>query len=145
LEDGPQDLATLSPSTNGVTYSMDMVPESDEQFQLCVETLKRTTPDSLWAYSLIGSCIVVPRPVLDRIGLFDKRYFAYYNDLDYHLTALSRGLVTYTTSRSLIYHYGGKSGHGQDILQKKEEDKKKFLDKWGKCREFLNQYFTALS
>lgn len=99
----------------------------------------------LWPFSLIGSCIVLPRSTIERIGYFDERFFSYYNDLDYSLLLTAFGLKAYTTNRSTIYHFGGASGKAPDILGKKEEDRVKFLEKWSQTKSFLDQYFSILN
>lgn len=143
LRDAPADTATISPSTNGVTYQLTINEKNAEAFYSKAKELQAEQPASLWHFSLIGSCIVLPRKTIETIGLFDERYFIYYNDLDYHLRAVTNQMVTRTTSLSTIYHFGSKSANAVTDRHK-ELDKKKFLDKWRMSREFLNQYFAAL-
>lgn len=146
LDNAPSDLATLSPSTNGVTYSLDL-PFNREcltRFNQEATHLQSASP-KLFSYSLIGSTIVVPRKTIDKIGVFDARFFCYYNDLDYCLSITAAGLKPYTTTLSTVYHFGGASAKNNTAINaKKEQDKIAFLSKWSQLKMFLDDFYRTI-
>lgn len=145
LDHAPNDLAALSPSSNDVFFKLDISPDQNG-YTYFKETSHffSSREKQLWPYCLIGSCIILTKKIIDKIGLFDEQFFAYYNDLDYNLSITSSGMKSYTTNQSIIYHFGGKSKN--DISnEQKEQDKIKFLNKWSQMHHFLNQYFSSLS
>lgn len=146
LLNAPEDLGVLSPSTNEVTYNLNISPNNEGYKIFKQESLHmQSQKEVLWQDSLVGAGMVLTRKLINKIGLFDERYFAYYNDLDYLLALVSAGFKSYTTNQSMIYHFGGASGKNNPIIAaKKEEDKEKFLSKWSQLRNFLNQYYFQL-
>ena len=145
LRNAPADLATLSPSCNGITHSINAENNAQSRKMFAIEaSYIQSQPASLWPHSLIGSAIVIPRSTINTIGLFDERYFAWYNDLDYNLQIVAHGLKAYTTSKSTIYHFGGASSHDEYLKNIKEKDKNAFLAKWCQMKAFLDQYYAAV-
>lgn len=57
-----------------------------------------------------GSCMMIRREVIDRIGYLDERYFAYQEDADYCFLAQKAGWKIYYIPTAKIYHYGGQGG-----------------------------------
>ncbi|SVB31816.1 uncharacterized protein METZ01_LOCUS184670 [marine metagenome] len=57
-----------------------------------------------------GSCMVIRREVINQIGYFDERYFAYQEDSDYCLRASEKGWSIIYNPHSVIYHIGGAGG-----------------------------------
>ena len=56
---------------------------------------------------LMGSCLMVPRRVLDRVGLFDERFFMYFEDTDLCRRINAAGLAaTYLPSAVVTHHHG---------------------------------------
>lgn len=61
-------------------------------------------------YGVSGSCMVIKKIVINDIGYFDERYFAYQEDSDYCLMAINKGWkVLYFPSVQII-HKGGVGG-----------------------------------
>ena len=61
-------------------------------------------------YGVSGSCMVIKKIVINDIGYFDERYFAYQEDSDYCLRAINKGWkVLYFPSVQII-HKGGVGG-----------------------------------
>lgn len=52
-----------------------------------------------------GTAIMVKREVFEKIGLFDERYFLYYEDVDFCLRAKKAGFRVALVSSSRITHY----------------------------------------
>ena len=57
-----------------------------------------------------GSCMLIRREVVDRIGFLDERYFAYQEDADYCYQARNAGWQVYYVPAARIMHYGGQGG-----------------------------------
>lgn len=51
-----------------------------------------------------GAAMMVRREVFERIGLFDERYFLYYEDSDFCLRAKRRGFKLVYNPQALVYH-----------------------------------------
>ena len=62
---------------------------------------------------LMGSCLMVSKKTLDRVGCFDKRYFMYFEDIDLCRSVKKLGL-------NVIYHPGAIviHDHGRASAQK---------------------------
>jgi hypothetical protein len=54
-----------------------------------------------------GCCMLIRRSVVERIGMFDPRYFAYDEDVDFSLRAWIAGFDVYKVPSSIVYHKGG--------------------------------------
>ncbi len=57
-----------------------------------------------------GSCMLIRREVIEQIGYFDERFFAYQEDADYCFQAKKNGWKVFYLPRSQIIHYGGQGG-----------------------------------
>lgn len=57
-----------------------------------------------------GSCMLIRREVVDRIGYLDERFFAYQEDADYCYRARMAGWKVFYVSTVQIVHYGGRGG-----------------------------------
>jgi GT2 family glycosyltransferase len=57
-----------------------------------------------------GSCMMIRREVIDRIGFLDERFYAYQEDADYCFRARQAGWKVYYYPEAQIIHYGGKGG-----------------------------------
>jgi GT2 family glycosyltransferase len=57
-----------------------------------------------------GSCMVIRREVIDKIGYLDELFFAYQEDADYCLRTRSAGWQVYYYPDAKITHYGGQGG-----------------------------------
>jgi len=53
---------------------------------------------------LVGCGLLVKRPVFDTLGLFDERFFMYYEDLDLCLRARRQGYQLLTVPRARMWH-----------------------------------------
>ena len=57
-----------------------------------------------------GSCMLVRRAVLDKIGLLDERFFAYQEDTDFCFRAGQAGFLVYYYPQAQIIHYASQGG-----------------------------------
>tara|TARA_B100000029_G_scaffold447200_1_gene468822 strand:- start:956 stop:2008 length:1053 start_codon:yes stop_codon:yes gene_type:complete len=53
-----------------------------------------------------GTCMFLPKKIIDEIGLFDKKLFAYHEELDFGWRARLCGYKSYYVPKSVIHHYG---------------------------------------
>ena len=83
---------------------------------------------------LIGLCLLIPKKVLDKIGLLDEQFFFGEEDLDWSMRATDKGYKLIIAQDVFVRHFGGVS------VDKKQYDKyfpaqrKKLLLKWGEER-----------
>ncbi|MEK6750854.1 MAG: glycosyltransferase family 2 protein [Chloroflexota bacterium] len=59
-----------------------------------------------------GSCMMIRRAVIEQIGYFDERYFAYQEDTDYCFHARQAGWRVYYVPMARVIHHGGRGGSG---------------------------------
>jgi GT2 family glycosyltransferase len=57
-----------------------------------------------------GSCMLIRRPVIDQVGMFDERYFAYQEDADYCFQVKKAGWKVVYLPTAQIIHFGGHGG-----------------------------------
>jgi len=60
--------------------------------------------------AISGSCMLIRREVLDQIGLFDERFFAYQEDADFCFRAKRAGWQIYYYPPAQIIHYASHGG-----------------------------------
>lgn len=58
-------------------------------------------------FSAKGACILLRREVLEKTGLFDKDYFAYFEDTDLSMRIWLSGYRIVYTPKTTVYHKGG--------------------------------------
>ncbi len=64
-------------------------------------------------FSAKGVCMLVRRTVIDRVGLFDPTYFAYFEETDFCMRVWLAGWRVSFEPASRIYHAGGASSSQQ--------------------------------
>jgi GT2 family glycosyltransferase len=57
-----------------------------------------------------GSCMLIRKEVIDKIGYLDEKFFAYQEDTDFCLRARQAGWEVYYFPEAEIIHYGGQGG-----------------------------------
>ena len=57
-----------------------------------------------------GSCMLISNNLINKIGYFDERYFAYQEDSDYCLNAINNGWKIYYNPDAIVVHHGGRGG-----------------------------------
>lgn len=53
-----------------------------------------------------GTCMFCPKKIFDDVGMFDGKFFAYHEELDFGWRARIGGYKSYYVPKSIIYHYG---------------------------------------
>lgn len=62
---------------------------------------------SMEIFSAKGACMLIKKDVLKKTGLFDKEYFAYFEDTDLSMRILLAGYKVLYEPNATIYHIGG--------------------------------------
>ena len=63
-----------------------------------------------------GCCMMFPREVLEKVGLFDNRYFLYYEDADLNQRIKQAGYTIYYAPQAVLYHVNASSTGGAGSL-----------------------------
>ncbi len=58
---------------------------------------------------IMGSCMLIPKLLIDRIGLFDEQFFLYADELDLCKRILNENRIIHFSPRAEIIHYGAQS------------------------------------
>lgn len=67
---------------------------------------------------VVGCFLMIRREVVDRIGLFDPRYFLYYEEVDLCLAAKRAGWEVIFNPDTTVVHIGGESAKSQGNITK---------------------------
>lgn len=59
-----------------------------------------------------GCCVLIKREVLEKVGLFDKRYFLYLEDVDYSIRAIKFGYQIGYCDTAVVWHKNAGSSDG---------------------------------
>ncbi len=97
---------------------------TDEAFQ---KWYAGRTKDSQW---LCGFCLMIPRTVMTRMGLFDERFFFGWEDIDYSLQLRLKGYRLIKTEFLFVHHRRGASSTARRHRELVNQSKKIFLSKW---------------
>lgn len=62
------------------------------------------SPDRIW---LVGTALLIRRQVVESIGLFDERFFAYWEDNDYSLRSAQAGFRNVVVAGAVVRHWSG--------------------------------------
>lgn len=95
---------------------------------------------------IVFACVYIRRSVIEKIGVLDEDFFAYFEDTDYCLRAKEAGLkVFYCGSVNLIHHENvstsvNKVRHNDLFLKSMEIFRRKWLDKLRS-----HKYFTEIN
>jgi GT2 family glycosyltransferase len=98
-----------------------------------------------------GLCMLIKRKVIDRIGVFDERFYpCAAEDIDFSLRAKKAGFRLVNALDVFVYHYWSKatksgrfSGRYADIRTIKDNSHGLFVEKWGEEGRRLLAAITA--
>lgn len=64
-----------------------------------------------------GCCMLITRQVIERVGMFDERYFLYYEDADYSERAKQKGFRIFYEPNAYLWHAnaGSTGGSGSQL------------------------------
>src|SRR5262249_31953387 len=71
---------------------------------------------------LSGDAILIQRPLIQRIGVLDLRFFGYFGDIDYGLRAQLAGFRLACAKGAWLFHQGGGHIHQEVVLEKRSID-----------------------
>lgn len=79
----------------------------------------------------IGACLMVRKQAIDEVGMFDERYFFFFEETDWALQMKTAGWKIYHVPSAFIYHLQGQS-IGRDIRSRIEfyRSRYQFFRKW---------------
>lgn len=82
-----------------------------------VDEVDRGQYDSETETAYINGCLMlVKKEVFNKVGLFDKKYFLYFEDADFSVRAKKAGFTLYFNPRAKIWHLiSGSSAIGSDL------------------------------
>lgn len=67
---------------------------------------------------IMGAAMIIRRSVFDKIGLFDQKYFVWFEEVDFCQRARQHGLITKFVPDFSVTHYGGASFEQASTLAK---------------------------
>ncbi|HEY8515152.1 MAG TPA: glycosyltransferase family 2 protein [Candidatus Binatia bacterium] len=67
-----------------------------------------------------GAAILLARPALEAIGLFDEEFFAYHEEVDWCASARERGFRVVYAPRAVVRHRGESSSGGRSFVSRKQ-------------------------
>lgn len=62
--------------------------------------------------AVVFAAVLIPKNIIEKVGLLDERYFMFFEDLDYCRRIKKSGLKVYYLPDAEIVHYHGASGKG---------------------------------
>ena len=76
-----------------------------------------------------GACVLINTKALKESGIFDEKFFMFYEESDLSLRMVQKGWKIFANARSIVHHYerGSKSAK---IVQWLQESQVKFVRKW---------------
>ncbi|MFZ5994752.1 MAG: glycosyltransferase family 2 protein [Thermodesulfobacteriota bacterium] len=79
----------------------------------------------------IGACLLVRKQAIDEVGMFDERYFFFFEETDWALQMKTAGWKIYHVPSAFIYHLQGQS-IGRDVRSRIEfyRSRYQFFRKW---------------
>ncbi|MFZ0925937.1 MAG: glycosyltransferase family 2 protein [Halobacteriota archaeon] len=92
-----------------------------------------------------GSCVLVRRDVINRIGLLDASYFTYLEDVDWCLRGQRAGYATVFVPRAKIWHKGSKSSSHENRVYYYARNKLWLMQKRTTKLQYVAFLFSFLS
>jgi GT2 family glycosyltransferase len=90
-----------------------------------------------------GCCILIPREVLEKVGMFDDKYFLYLEDVDLSIRIQKAGYPIYFCPSAVIWHKNaGSSGGSGSALHQYYQTRNRLYFYW-KYGQFRTQFTAA--
>jgi GT2 family glycosyltransferase len=88
--------------------------------------------------SCIGACLLVRNKAIEEVGMFDERYFFFFEETDWAYQMKEAGWKVFHVPTAFIYHFQGQS-IGRDIQSRIEfyRSRYQFFRKWKKRSYFI--------
>ncbi|MDD5451818.1 MAG: glycosyltransferase family 2 protein [Desulfovibrionales bacterium] len=92
----------------------------------------------------IGACLLVRKQAIDEVGMFDERYFFFFEETDWALQMKTAGWKIYHVPSARIYHLQGQS-IGRNVRSRIEfyRSRYQFFKKW-KSRSYYQIIFFVI-
>lgn len=131
-------------------YSLVLTTEMDGELQRIadryfrIETLKGNelnlkNSDSLYPFGIVivehvcFYAVLIPRSVINKLGLLDEKYDTGYEDTDYCYRAREANIPSTILLNALIWHFGGVTTSATNTLLQADKNKEYFFSKWEKA------------
>jgi GT2 family glycosyltransferase len=95
--------------------------------------------------AVTAACMLMPKPVFDRIGGFDEGFVLAFNDVDICLAVLAAGYRVVWTPDAELYHLESKTRGPEDTAEKERRFKREydlFHLKWGAFLRAGDPYYS---
>jgi O-antigen biosynthesis protein len=118
-----------------IVMNDDMILEAGKMSDLCDKKAVTSPLVNGKSQAFWGCCFCIPRKIYEEIGGLDERYrISYFDDEDFWFTLKHNGIPHYCNEKVNVLHPdGGRTLHTfPDHQTFFEENKVKFLEKWGK-------------
>lgn len=119
---------------------------ADEESTAAADALLRNEPGPRFeeAPYLTGFCLLMPRVVIARMGLFDEGYFFGLEDIDYSFRMRAYGYRLFLARRVFVHHRGGASSTPAERRRLVRASERRFRLKWSPPLDRALPSYTAL-
>jgi len=95
----------------------------------------------------MGSCLILSRKAIEEIGVFDKDFPIFFNDVDWCYRAKQAGWKIYFTPKAEVIHHGGSSTKQirKEMRRESHRSLAKFYEKHYKKKIFTPFYWAILA
>mgnify|MGYP003625748168 CR=1 FL=1 len=83
------------------------------RFRSFNQTGSNLPEDNVVVQGISGACMLITRTAIERVGVFDERYFMHFEDLDWCMRAGESGREIVFVPDAVAVHVGGVSGRGR--------------------------------
>jgi len=83
---------------------------------------------------ITGICLLIPKKVLDKVGLLDEQFFFSEEDLDWSMRATDKGYKLIIAQDVFVRHFGGETTKKKSNDEFLSAQRNKLIAKWGKER-----------
>jgi hypothetical protein len=99
---------------------------------------RRDYPGPIEVDSAIGACLMVRKSVIDEVGMFDERYFFFFEETDWARQMRAAGWKVFHVPNAFIYHLQGQS-IGRNVRSRVEfyRSRYKYFRKWENRSHYL--------
>jgi len=132
-------VGAVGPVSNTISWTdrwLNGLSVNETATSLIDEAFQRWYPNKVEKISwLNGFCLMIPKPVIERVGLFDERFFFGWEDLDYSFRLRLQGYRLIRLKNLFLYHQTeGSSPDTEKMTRLNQEARCEFFLKW---RPFL--------
>ncbi len=119
---------------NPMSNQFDQTLKSPETPEKIAQRLSVHRGEWLENWSCVGFCVLMPRQVFEKVGLFAPEFgFMYFEDADYSLRVIQAGFLCGIAQGAYVYHHEGstmKKNPAREALFAKSQER--FFAKWNR-------------